>query len=103
MSRADTIGKCATRVFTDSDGATCVQYHNTIVFKLSADKKTVTLDHGGWKTNTTKNRINQCFRQLVNRDKFFYVYQEKYEWYMGRYLGNGVHEKLGAFCRTVEL
>ena|ERR1700743_2429083 len=103
MSRQDTIGKCATTVFTDSDGATCVKYHQTIVFKLSADRKTVTLDHGGWKTNTTKNRINQAFRQMVSRDRFYYVHQVKGEWYLGQYLGNGEHVSHGAFRRVVEV
>lgn len=101
MSRQDTIGKCATRVFQDSDGATCVQYHQTVVFRLSADKKRVTLDHGGWKTVTTKARINQAFRQLLPGVQFLYVHQVKGEWYLGRYLGDGNHQSLGAFRREV--
>lgn len=62
MARQHKIGKTATTVATDSNGVTRVTYHSTVV--VAFDKDTITLCHGGWKTPTTKTRMNQASRQL---------------------------------------
>jgi len=49
----------------------CV-YHGSDVVTWNSDG-TAELDHHGWKTVTTKRRMNQCG---------FNVYQSKHEWYI---------------------
>ena len=49
-------GKVATKIRKDSDG-THVRYHHTDVVTIKKDK--IVLRHNGWKTVTTKNRMNQ--------------------------------------------
>lgn len=51
-----------------------VQLHNTVVVTIHKDG-TYTLNSGGWRTVTTKNRINEYCPVRVN--------QRKYEWYVG--------------------
>jgi len=77
MSRQDTIGKTATVIYTDNNGMTCVKYHDTDVVKFNNDK--IILNSGGWKTNTTKLRMNQASRQF-RLD--FQVYQTDFNWYI---------------------
>lgn len=84
MSQTQKISGVATRVFTDESGARCVQYHKTIVWKRSADGKTITLNTGGWKTVTTKLRMNQAFSQFGYT---FRVYQDKGDWFIS-HMGN---------------
>jgi hypothetical protein len=71
----DTIGKTATSVFTEGKW-TKVVYHRTCVIKWT--DKQIVLDSGGWRTATTKNRINQASRQF---NLGVCVYQEKGEWF----------------------
>ncbi len=40
-----------------------VIYHNTVVVERDADGN-VTLDSGGWRTSTTKTRMNQASNQF---------------------------------------
>lgn len=68
--------KTATRVYSDN-GKTCVQYHNTIVIKW--DENSITLDSGGWKTKTTKERINQA---SDTHELGIGVFQRKFEWFV---------------------
>ena len=77
MSRSNEIGKYKTKVFT-VDGEFCVQYHQTVVFR-GFPNGVIVLDTGGWKTATTKLRMNQAFNQLGLR---FGVYQEKGQWWV---------------------
>ena len=79
MSRQDTIGKHKTLVYVDSEGNTCVKYHSTDVAKRDKHGK-ITLNSGGWRTATTKARMNQALRQWGTP---FYVYQVKGEWLVG--------------------
>jgi hypothetical protein len=55
-----------------------VKLHNTIVFCLHSDDK-ITLNSGGWKTNTTKTAINRAFSQL-NLDG--HISQVKGQWFV---------------------
>ena len=62
---------------TTTNGVTIVIYHNTKVVKWDKDK--ITLDSGGWRTKTTKNRMNQASNQF---GLGFQVYQSKGEWFV---------------------
>lgn len=77
MSQISKIGKTATRVYQDSEGFTCVQYHDTVVVRFNNEK--IILANGGWFSNTTKLRINQASAEFglgLN------VYQKNYNWYI---------------------
>lgn len=80
MTQQHKIGKTATTVATDSNGVTRVTYHQTVV--VTFDDKTITLDHGGWMSNTTKTRMNQTANQF---DLRFGVYQDDYKWFINIY------------------
>ena len=79
MSRLDTIGSHKTTVETDDSGVTRVRYHETVVWERSADKKMITLRTGGYKTRTTKLRMNQAFKQFGYN---IVVGQSSGEWYV---------------------
>lgn len=87
MSRLDKIGTHKTSVYTDSDGAIHVKYHKTVVATRMPDGLIV-LDSGGWRTATTKVRINQALRSWGTG---LYVHQVKGEWYIGEHKGDGIH------------
>ena len=70
------IGKHATRIFYDKSW-TLIKYHWTTVVKFN--DKSIILDSGGWKTLSTKVRLNQVSNQF---DLGFDVYQKKCEWYV---------------------
>jgi len=57
MAQQHKLGSKATKLFTKGR-STCVKYHNTVVVKFTP--KTITLNTGGWKTATTKTRMNQA-------------------------------------------
>jgi hypothetical protein len=99
MSRSDTIGTHKTVVYVDSDGATCVKYHKTVVAKRDANGK-ITLDSGGWRTRTTMLRMCQALRQWGTG---YHVHQIKFEWYVGVHKGNGVHERICEYYDGVTL
>ena len=70
-----------------------ITYHATDVVRFNA--KRIILDTGGWKTNTTKTRMNQASAQY---GLGYYVYQKDFSWYVEC---NG---KTLPFCgRTMEL
>lgn len=51
-----------------------VRLHNTVVVRIHSDG-TYTLDSGGWRTVTTKARINKYSPVRIS--------QRKHEWYVG--------------------
>lgn len=71
------IGKHATRIYTDPEGYTHVIYHKTPVVVF--DNYKVFLNTGGYKTVTTKTRMNQAANQLALG---FQVYQRKGQWFV---------------------
>lgn len=77
MAQQDRIGKTATTTARDNAGITRVTYHNTIVVSFGNGR--VTLDSGGWRTATTKTRMNQAARQF---GLGFTVVQVKGDWYV---------------------
>jgi len=77
MSQQHTIGTHATTI-SRIGGRTVVTYHETPVVTVDADG-TVTLNSGGWRSATTKTRINQAASQL---DLRFRVYQADFQWFV---------------------
>ena len=73
-------GKVATSVLDLSDEfgkKTGVQYHDTIVVEFTG--YTIKLNSGGWRTVTTKLRMNQVSEQY---DLGFHVYQKYGSWWV---------------------
>lgn len=77
MSRYNEIGRTATTVASDGDGSTVVTYHNTKV--VVWNERFITLNSGGYKTNTTKTRINQV---ATVHNLGFTVAQTKKQWFV---------------------
>ena len=77
MPRLDKLGKTATTVTQGPDGMR-VTYHQTDVVTVSKKGK-ITLNTGGWFTNTTKLRMNQAANVF---GLGYRVYQEKGRWYV---------------------
>ena len=82
-------GKVATKIEVDDDGTVNVRYHKTIVVKRKTDGNVI-LNTGGYKTTTTKRRMNQA-SELYDLD--FTVYQRNHEWYVENINGNVQHYK----------
>jgi len=76
MARQDTIGTTSTTVMGDGDEVR-VQYHATVVVRF--DRRQIVLDSNGWRTVTTKTRMNQTSNQF---NLGFAVYQREYVWYV---------------------
>lgn len=90
MARTNVIGTHKTSVCT-TKGTTCVKYHwtNVVEFEPTNDGKyLVTLNNGGWMTNTTKLRMNQTANQF---GLGFSVYQKDFEWFVE--ITNGTHHR----------
>ena len=62
-----------TIAFIELDGTVSIQLHSTKVVQIHPDD-TVTLNSGGWRTSTTKDRINKYSPVKV--------YQKKHEWFL---------------------
>lgn len=84
MSQTHTLGKTATTV-TRKDGVLRVVYHSTEVVRVDADG-VITLDTGGWKTVTTKTRMNQAANQF---GLGYLVHQENFDWFVRIPQGDG--------------
>lgn len=61
-----------------------VKLHNTYVFVLDYYENTVKLNSGGFRTVTTKRRINESCRAFNSP---FQVFQKDWEWYVDAYNG----------------
>ena len=64
-----------TRLVALGDGAIGVRFHTIIVVTFKPDG-TIVLDSGGWRTFTTRDRINKCI-------PFGLVWQKAFVWYYG--------------------
>ena len=82
-------GKVSTKIEVDGNGTVHVLYHDTVILKRSNDGNVV-LNTGGYKTSTTKRRMNQASELY---DLGFEVYQRDYEWYVKNANGNVQHYK----------
>lgn len=76
MGRMNKVGKTATKIRTEA-GVTFVRYHATDVVAFTADR--ITLNSGGWRTATTKARMNQTAQEFGLP---FSVFQNKGEWFV---------------------
>ena len=72
----------ATRIYDDESG-THVQYHATVV--VSFTESAVTLNSGGWRTVTTKLRMNQASNQF---NLGFQVYSKRRAWFVSYWNGS---------------
>lgn len=82
-SPAKTFKALSKRVATTivcTDGLTTVTYHRTPVIQVDSKKRTIKLDNGGYRTTTTKSRINDTLSILGLP---FRVYQHKHSWFIG--------------------
>jgi hypothetical protein len=76
MARMNKVGNHATTVWGEN-GTTYIKYHATIVVEF--DQDTLTLRTGGWRTVTTKLRMNQASNQF---GLGFHVWQKNFDWYV---------------------
>lgn len=77
MAQSQVVRGVATSVRTHQVNIISVRYHKTDV--VTFDPYTITLRSGGWKTATTKLRMNQASNQF---DLGFGVFQKNHEWYV---------------------
>ena len=90
MPRMDRISKYKTKVTTDDSGnyrVIRVKLFNTVVVEIKPSLNKVRLCTGGYRTNTTKNRINQAMK-VYGYD--IRVFQKNYQWYVRQ--GNSINE-----------
>ena len=73
------IGNHKTKVLTEGS-ITKVVYHNTAVFIIDHSTRIVTLNSGGYRTNTTKKRINQSLDQFGMGGA--HLYQKNFDWFI---------------------
>ena len=83
MGQTHKIGKHKTHV-ANRDGWTVVTYHNTDVVKIHNDCGQIVLDSGGWRTQTTKTRMNQVASEF---NLEFHVHQQDWTWYVTTPMG----------------
>ena len=78
MGQTQRVSGRATRVWRDSTGMLVVQYHNTEVVTAYPDGS-VFLRTGGWKSNTTRQRMNQAANQY---QLGYSVFQKAFAWFV---------------------
>ena len=78
MSQTRTVGRTATTVARGNDGALRVTYHSTDVVTVNQDGS-ITLNTGGWRSKTTKLRMNQASNQY---GLGYQVWQKDWEWFV---------------------
>jgi hypothetical protein len=78
MAQQHKVGSVHTAIQRSRDGVTRVVYHSTSVVEIAPDGS-VTLDSGGWRTPTTKTRMNQAANQF---SLGFQVYARDGEWFV---------------------
>jgi hypothetical protein len=78
MTQRDIFKGVETTTWMDHDGALVGLYRGTAVAKRL--ENTITLKTGGWKTRTTKHRMNQFANNFVNCR--YSVYQKDHQWFV---------------------
>lgn len=76
MARTNKIGTHKTTI-TNQDGFNVLTYHTTNIVKWNG--KEIILNSGGWLTDTTKLRMNQCSNQFGLN---FSVFQKDFNWFV---------------------
>jgi hypothetical protein len=92
MGQMQRVGSRHTTVVRRADGVLRVTYHNTDVVTVHANGS-ITLDTGGWKSVTTKARMNQAANQYGLN---FRVHQDDFAWFVTTFDANG--KVLSQFC-----
>ena len=77
MAQQGQVGRVATTVKAGDGGYTRVTYHSTHVVTFSDHE--VILNSGGWRTQTTKTRMNQASNQF---GLGFRVSQRNHDWFV---------------------
>ena len=77
MAQTQQVRGVETTILTEND-TTKVIYRGTVVVEFSPDQ--IKLNSGGWRTVTTKTRMNQAANQFVLG---YEVYQRDFAWYVG--------------------
>lgn len=65
-----------THVYINLDGENCLKLHDTVIAKIQRDG-ILWLNTDGWRTNTTKERLNGLLDGLGLK-----IYQRKGKWYV---------------------
>lgn len=81
MGQMNKIGKHKTKVMTTNKSGrrvTEVKYHDTVVVEFSEHE--IVLNSGGFRSATTKGRMNQTANEFLGLD--YHVYQEKGRWWV---------------------
>jgi hypothetical protein len=78
MGQTHTVRGRATSVRRDNSGVLSVVYHSTEVVRVNPDGSVV-LDSGGWRSFTTKARMNQAATQY---GLGYRVYQKAFDWFV---------------------
>jgi|ERR1700674_897278 len=81
MGQTQRVSSNNTTVRSSGEELVCILHRTTIVCKRG---NTVWLNSGGWRTVTTKTRMNQFAKEYCNGR--FTVYQRKGEWYVSFHL-----------------
>lgn len=76
MSKQRIIGRTATSIRKEA-GVTAVRYHSTDVVKFT--NTSITLNSDGWRTVTTKRRMNETASQF---GLGYSVFQKAHHWYV---------------------
>lgn len=80
MGQQQTVGTHKTAVIDEIHNkkhSTAIYYHSTAVVQFTFDE--IILNSGGWKTATTKARMNQASNQF---GLGYSVYQKDFSWYV---------------------
>ena len=77
MGQMTKVGKTATSTRQEDNQYTIIKYHETDVVRFNSNL--IMLDCGGWRTATTKARMNQASNQY---GLGYSVYQRKGIWYV---------------------
>jgi hypothetical protein len=83
MSNLTGIKRYRNTTVTDDGKYVVVRLHHTNIFGLDRGTGGVTLNSGGWRTVTTKKRINECLEEYGIPLR---VYQRKFDWYVDMYV-----------------
>jgi hypothetical protein len=76
MPRTDKLSGYKTNVIA-TNGRISVVYHSTVI--VEATPAEITLDTGGWRTVTTKRKMNQAARQF---GLGYQVEQKNFKWFV---------------------
>ena len=76
MSSTNNLGKPHTKIIKSSD-KTVVKYYTTNVVEFNENE--IVLNSNGWRTSTTKNRINKAANQFK---LLIQVFQKDYSWFV---------------------